>query len=60
MLRFLQNFGPELSRLCCEKGSPWDECYTGGVGADIPDEVIRRYYEFEMVVPELPKQDGLS
>ena len=45
----------ELSRLCCEQGSPWDECYTGEWGTEVPDSVIRQYYELEMVPSRLPR-----
>ena len=38
----------ELSLLCCEKGSSWDECYAGEYGAEMQDGVIRRYYESEL------------
>ena len=46
--------GPELAALCREPGSPWDKCYTGEYGAEMPDVVIRTYYESEMVTPKLP------
>ena len=52
--------GPELGAPCREPGSPWDKCHTGEYGTEVPDSVIRQYYESEMVVPELLKQDGLS
>lgn len=39
----------DLNALCREPGSPWDECHTGDPGAEIPDRIIRRYYESEMV-----------
>ena len=45
--------GPELSRLCCEKGSPWDECYTGEYGTEMQDGVIRRYCRSEIIKPQL-------
>ena len=40
----------ELSRLCCEKGSPWDECYTGEYGVELSDKIVRNYYRSEMVI----------
>ena len=39
----------ELYQLCHEPGSPWDTCYTGEYGVEIPDSVIRQYYKSEMV-----------
>ena len=48
--------GPELGALCREKGSPWDECYAGEYGVEIPDESIRRHCESEMVTFRLPGQ----
>ena len=45
--------GPELSRLCCEKGSPWDECYTVEYGTEMQDGVIRRYCRSEIIKPQL-------
>ena len=39
----------ELYQLCHEDGSPWDTCYTGKYGVEIPDSVIKAYYKSEMV-----------
>ena len=41
----------ELYRLCIEHSSPWDICYTGKFGTEIPDSIIKQYYKSEMVVP---------
>ena len=39
----------ELYRLCHERGSPWDMCYTGEYGVEIPDHIIKQYYKSEMI-----------
>ena len=39
----------EIYQLCHEKGSPWDQCYTGEYGVEIPDYVIKEYYKSEMM-----------
>lgn len=39
----------QIYQLCHEKGSPWEQCYTGKHGVEIPDSVIGAYYESEMV-----------
>jgi len=40
-----------LRRLCHEPGSPWDRCYDGEHGTEIPDHVIQNYYNNEMIPP---------
>lgn len=39
----------QLYQLCHENGSPWDRCYTGKYGVEIPDYVISEYYKSEMM-----------
>ena len=39
----------QIYQLCHEEGSPWKQCYTGGHGVEIPDYIIKEYYEHEMV-----------
>ena len=39
----------QLYELCHASGSPWDTCYTGERGVEIPDSVIRQYYLAELI-----------
>ena len=43
---------PEMYQLCHEEGTPWAKCYTGAYGVEIPDPVIKEYYESEMVAAQ--------
>ena len=43
---------PELYQLCHGEGTPWAVCYTGAHGVEIPDSVIKAYYESEMVAAQ--------
>ena len=39
----------QLYGLCHASGSPWDTCYTGELGVEIPDYVLKQYYMKELL-----------
>ncbi len=39
----------QLYELCHAPGSPWDICYTGELGVEIPDYVLKQYYMEELL-----------
>ena len=40
----------DLQKLLQEPNSPWDMCYDGKFGTEIPDKIIRKYYNGEVIV----------